>query len=75
MQMDHRKHYELRIEGHFASRWRSVFCPFSAKAEDGGTTVLRGAVPDQAALFGLLRTLEGAGIVLLDLRQLRDRGA
>lgn len=59
--------YEIRVRGHFAPHWCEAFRPMNAAAVDGGVTVLRGQIPDQAALHGVLRQLERSGIVLLSL--------
>ncbi len=59
--------YEIRVRGHFAPHWCEAFMPMNAAAADGGVTVLRGQIPDQAALHGVLRQLERSGIVLLSL--------
>ena len=59
--------YEIRVEGHLGSRWAAWFDGLSITAVDDGTTVLRGAVPDQAALHGLLQTLRDVGIALISL--------
>lgn len=60
--------YEIRVRGHFGPRWGDAFSPLRLTAAEGGVTVLRGAVPDQAALHGVLRCLERSGVVLLSLR-------
>ena len=59
--------YEIRVEGHLGSRWAAWFDGLSITPVDDGTTVLRGAVPDQAALHGLLQTLRDVGIPLISL--------
>jgi hypothetical protein len=57
--------YEIRVGGHLAPRWAALFDGMSLTAQDDGTTVIRGAVADQAALYGLLRTLSDIGVPLL----------
>ena len=59
--------YEIRVRGHFAPRWREAFMPMSVHRVDGGATILRGRICDQAALHGVLRRLEQSGIDLLSL--------
>jgi len=59
--------YEIRVRGHFAPRWRDVFAPMSPHGVEGGVTILRGRICDQAALHGVLRRLERSGIELLAL--------
>jgi hypothetical protein len=67
--------YEIRVSGHLGSRWASRFDGLTLTAEDDGTTVIRGAVIDQAALHGVLQTLRDLGITLLSLSPLRPVGA
>jgi len=40
---------------------------------DGRDTVLRGALPDQAALHGVLAEIEALGLELLEVRRLVRR--
>ena len=63
-------HYEIRVKGHLAPRWTAWFDGLSLIAEDDGTTVIRGAVVDQAALHGVLQRLRDVGIPLISLREL-----
>ena len=67
--------YEIRVRGHLGSRWASWFDGMNLTAEDDGTTVIRGAVVDQAALHGLLQSLRDLGITLLSLIPLGADGA
>ena len=60
--------YEIRVRGHFGPRWGDAFSPLHLLAAEDGVTVQRGAVPDQAALHGVLRCLERSGVVLLSLQ-------
>ena len=61
--------YEIRVKGHLGSRWSAWFDGLSLTSEDDGTTVIRGPVPDQAALHGLLSKLRDVGIPLVSLAQ------
>lgn len=67
--------YEIRVRGHFGPRWREAFSPLAATCAEGGITVLRGRICDQAALHGVLRALERTGIVLLSLMCVEDQAA
>lgn len=62
--------YEIRVSGHLGSRWVAWFDGLDLATEDDGTTVLRGAVVDQAALHGLLQKLRDIGVPLLSLTRL-----
>ncbi len=44
--------YEIRLKGHLEARWAAWFDGLSLTKESDGTTVIRGAVIDQAALHG-----------------------
>ena len=41
----------------------------------GVETVLRGFVPDQAALVGIINWLQGLGVELREVRQIEDAGS
>ena len=60
--------YEIRIQGRLGPRWAAWFEGFCLTNEDDGTTVIRGAVADQAALHGLLQRVRDVGLPLLSLR-------
>jgi len=59
--------YEIRVEGRLSSRWAAWFDGFTLTNEDDGTTVISGAVIDQAALHGLLQKFRDLGVTLLSL--------
>jgi hypothetical protein len=59
--------YEIRVKGHLDSRWGPSFDGLSLTHEIDGTTVIRGAVVDQAALHGLLRKVRDVGLPLVSL--------
>jgi hypothetical protein len=65
--------YEIRVRGHLGATTRRAFPDLHAEIQ-GGDTLLRGAVPDQAALHGVLSQIEALGLDLLELRRL-PRGA
>ena len=67
---DSTTNYELRVQGHLGSRWSAWFDGLTVTRNDDGTTVICGAVVDQAALHGLLSKLRDVGIPLLSLTQL-----
>jgi hypothetical protein len=59
--------YEIRVQGHLASRWAAWFDGMTLTPYDDGTTVLSGAVADQSALHGLLRKLNDLGVPLVSV--------
>ena len=61
--------YELRIKGHLEARWAAWFGGLSLTQESDGTTVIRGAVIDQAALHGLLSKVRDLGLPLIAVTQ------
>jgi hypothetical protein len=59
--------YEIRVAGHLAARWAVWFDGMTLTAHDDGTTVIDGAIADQAALHGLLRKLADLGLPLVSV--------
>jgi hypothetical protein len=59
--------YEIRLKGHLDARWVERFAGLTFSHECDGTTVLVGPVVDQAALYGLLRTVRDLGLPLLSV--------
>ena len=57
--------YEIRIEGHLDGQWADWFDGMSITLEEDGTTLLSGPVPDQPALYGLLRKVRDLGLPLV----------
>ena len=61
--------YEIWVRGHLGETMRSAFPGLLAQPH-GGDTVLTGALPDQAALHGVLAEIEALGLELLEVRRL-----
>ena len=59
--------YQIRIRGHLGRQWTAWFGGFAIVLEPNGDTLLTGAVVDQAALYGLLRTVRDLGIPLVSV--------
>ena len=59
--------YTIRLKGHLDERWAERFAGLTFSHEGDGTTVLVGPVVDQAALYGLLRTVRDLGLPLLSV--------
>jgi len=59
--------YELRLDGHLDDRWTAWFDDPTLIREIDGTTTLRGPVPDQAALHGLLAKVRDLGVTLISV--------
>ena len=61
--------YEIWVRGRLGETLRSAFPALRAQPR-GEDTVLTGALPDQAALYGVLAEIEALGLELLDVRRL-----
>jgi hypothetical protein len=59
--------YEIRVQGHLATRWAAWFDGMTLTPQGDGTTVLHGPVADQAALHGLLRKVSDLGLPLVSV--------
>ena len=63
-----RPHYVIRIRGVMSDRLLTAF-PGLRSHTDRNDTVLAGALPDQAALHGLLAQIEALGLELIEVRR------
>jgi hypothetical protein len=61
------RQYEIRIQGHLDNRWAAWFEGLTLILEENGDTLISGWVIDQAALFGLLRRVRDAGMLLVSV--------
>lgn len=59
--------YSIRIRGHLDPCWQDWLAGLQIVHEPSGTTRFTGALPDQAALFGVLLKIDRLGLVLLSL--------
>lgn len=59
--------YEIRIDGHLDDRWSAWFDGLRLTHENDGTTVIRCAAIDQAALHGLLSRVRDVGLPLVSV--------
>jgi hypothetical protein len=62
--------YVIRVRGDLSDRLLAAF-PGLRSRSDGGNTELAGALPDQAALHGVLAQIEALGLDLLEVRRSR----
>jgi hypothetical protein len=60
--------YEIRIRGLLGATLLGAFPGLHARRH-GAETVLTGALPDQAALYGVLDQIEALGLELVELRR------
>jgi hypothetical protein len=59
------KTYRIRISSHLDHRWISWFEGMIIAHQANGETLLTGAMPDQAALFGTLMKIRDLGLTLI----------
>ena len=64
--------WQFRVEGQLGPEWSDWFGGLTVEAVEGGETLLRGPVVDQAALHGVLKRLRDLGIPLISLNRLED---
>lgn len=64
--------YEIRIEARLDAQWQDWFDGMSVGLEADETTLLSGPVPDQPALYGLLRMVGDLGLTLVSVTLLQD---
>jgi hypothetical protein len=57
-------YYEIRVRGQLSGALLGAFPDLRVEAQ-GAETVLAGALPDQAALFGVLAQIGALGLELL----------
>jgi hypothetical protein len=62
--------YEIRIAGHLDAHWADWFDGMSITLEEDGNTLLSGSVPDQPALYGILRRVRDLGLPLVSVNQI-----
>ena len=60
--------YEIRVRGVLGDTLLAAFPRLDPRRQDGDT-VLVGALPDQAALYGTLERIEALGLELLEVRR------
>jgi len=61
--------YRIRVRGVLSETLLGAFPNLEAEAQEGDT-VLAGALPDQAALLGVLGEIEALGLELLEARRM-----
>ncbi len=60
--------YEFQVKGRLDGRWSDWLGGLAVQRQEDGTTLLVGAVVDQAALHGLLIRIRGLGLPLLSVK-------
>ncbi len=65
--------YEIRITGHLEDRWAEWFEPMTVRADEDGTTILVGCLPDQTALHGVLLKIRNMNLKIISVRQIDEK--
>lgn len=58
---------EIRVKGYLDQSWSEWFGGLAIHHAESGETVMRGQIPDQAALYGLVSKLRDIGLPLLSI--------
>jgi len=68
-------YYEIRVAENLECYWQQWFLGLEilpTKGQGGPGTLLRGNLPDQAALFGLLGRIHSLNLTLLEVKRIKD---
>jgi hypothetical protein len=65
--------YEVRVQGELGPGWKEWFAGAATTRESEGVTLLTCELPDQAALYGLLRRLQDLGLPLISIEMNEGR--
>jgi hypothetical protein len=57
--------YQITVKGHLDSHWSSWFGNMTISNEVNGEAILRGPLPDQSALYGVLTKVRDLGLPLV----------
>jgi hypothetical protein len=58
---------QIRVKGHLSSQWADWFGGLEIENQPNGEAVLTGSLPDQAALYGILKRMCNLGLALISL--------
>ena len=60
---------EIRVRGQLGDQWRDWFENLEIRLLENGEMILSGAIPDQAALMGVLEKLNRLNLTLLSVNE------
>ncbi len=66
--------FEVIVSGALPQGWSASFGELELTCRSDGTTRIAGALPDQAALYGLLMSLRDWGLALVSVSPLPQEG-
>ncbi len=64
----HEANYKITVAGHLDEHWAEWLGGLGIEYDPQGNTVLHGAIPDQAALHGLLVQIRDLGLTLIAIK-------
>ena len=64
MRMRDTKPFQITVDGHLDDRWQAVFDDMVLERTEEGSTIIRGVLADQAALYGILGNIRDYGMTL-----------
>ncbi len=59
--------YQIQIKDRLSADWSEWFEEMDMRTNEKGHTVLEGNIPDQSALFGILKKVRDLGLVLISV--------
>ncbi len=60
--------YQIRVHENLSSQWTTWFEEMTIEHLPDGETILSGALPDQAALHGVLCRINDLGLTIISLK-------
>ena len=60
---------EIRVKGQLSNEWSDWFENMDLRSLENGEMIISGAIPDQAALMGILNKLNRLNLTLLSVNE------
>ena len=61
--------YVIRVKGHLSGQWAGWFDGMAIENQPNGEAELSGVLPDQSALYGVLRQIHNLGLTLISVQR------